>query len=87
MEELGDLCLTQWTKTHLRRDAEASERLLGGAQNRIDVAFGIVVGRDKSYTLSRYLSGDKMKQLERRRVGPLKILEHETQWLLRRVSA
>ena len=87
MEELSDFCLAQRTETDLRRNAEASERLLGGALYRIDVALGVIVSRDECHTLSRYLSRDKMKKLERRCVGPLEILEHEAQWLLRRVSA
>src|SRR6266705_1912920 len=67
--------------------SETQQRLLRAAQDRVGVALGLVVGPEEKYSLALDLAGHKMQQLERRRVGPLKILEYDKERLLGRESA
>src|ERR1700686_514535 len=55
--------------------AKPEQRLFGAPQDRIRVALSLVVGAEQNDFLARDLSCNKVKQLERRCIGPLKILE------------
>src|SRR3954464_2544455 len=66
--------------------AETHQRLLGATQHGILFALGFIVRGEDDNPLVADLSRHEMKQLQRRFVRPLQVLEDDEQWLLRRES-
>src|SRR2546423_14643709 len=60
--------------------------MLGSPQSGVRVALRFIVGAKKQDVLRFEMARDIMKQLERRSVGPLEIVEEDEQRLLRRHS-
>ena len=72
------------------RRTQPHERLLGVAQQRgHPVRVVVRAEHEQSSTETRrvHLPGDEVQQLERRRVGPLQVVEHEQERLARREAA
>ena len=63
-------------------DAEPQQRLLGAAQDRIEVALGFVVSAEEHDLVLGDLAGDEVKELQRRRVRPLQVFQDDEEWLL-----
>src|SRR5437764_7076209 len=60
--------------------------MLGSPQSGVRVALRFIVGAKKQDVLGFEMARDIVKQLERRSVGPLEIVEEDEQRLLRRHS-
>jgi len=70
-----------------RQRAETQQRLFGAPQHRIRVTLCFVVRAEQDDFPTLDLPRHKVKQLERRRVRPMKVLEDDEERLLRRQAS
>jgi len=72
----------QWsTEPHHDERAESHERLFRAPEHRIQLAVRFVVGAEQNNFLALNLPRHEVQQLERGRVRPLEIFEHDEQGL------
>jgi hypothetical protein len=84
MHQLVDRRARERREAYQTRAAHRRQRLLGRAKGRIVLALGGIVGAEDRDSGRGNLPCDEMQQLQRGRVGPVEILEHEQERFLRR---
>ena len=87
LHDLRDCILREWAQPQLESSTDRSQRLLGAAEHRIDLALSVIIRHENRDRMCRDLSSYEVKKLERRCVSPLKVLENDAQRLLRRELA